>query len=144
GHINERRLRQVPVWVGWPHAEGNRAPHSGKEGGFGCLGELAGSALGVAAEFLLISRQFYYLRARYYDPATGRFSSQDPIPDGNLYAYGRNNPVNFTDASGLSEVGPTGVLLCAGQFDPRCEAGGGGGGGVLVLVRYPPGEGPTC
>jgi RHS repeat-associated protein len=26
------------------------------------------------------ARNFYYLRARYYDPAIGRFMSRDPMP----------------------------------------------------------------
>ncbi len=42
-----------------------------------------------------------YLRARYYDPATGRFLSQDPLPIGNLYSYVGNNPVNLVDPYGL-------------------------------------------
>ena len=42
-----------------------------------------------------------YLRARYYDPSIGRFLSRDPLPGGNRYAYVENNPVNFTDPSGL-------------------------------------------
>jgi RHS repeat-associated protein len=44
-----------------------------------------------------------YLRARYYDSATGRFLSLDPLGDGYDYAY--DNPVMFTDPSGLSPVG---------------------------------------
>jgi RHS repeat-associated protein len=46
----------------------------------------------------------YYVRARYYDPAVGRFISEDPshLSGGlNLYAYAANNPVSFTDPSGL-------------------------------------------
>ncbi|MRS05091.1 hypothetical protein EG832_18040, partial [bacterium] len=47
----------------------------------------------------------YYYRARYYDPKAGRFITRDPISfaggDVNLYAYVRNNPVNFTDPNGL-------------------------------------------
>ncbi len=48
-----------------------------------------------------------HLRARYYDPETGRFVSRDPIGvlgGVNCYAYGRNNPVNFTDPAGLDVV----------------------------------------
>ena len=52
------------------------------------------------------SRQFYYLRARYYDPATGRFLSQDPIRAGHLYAYAENNPVNLVDRTGTVSAPP--------------------------------------
>ena len=50
----------------------------------------------------------YYYRARYYDPKIGRFLSEDPIGfkgGGNFYAYVNDNPVNWTDPSGLL-VGP--------------------------------------
>ena len=43
----------------------------------------------------------YYLRARYYNPSTGRFTTEDPIRDGlNWYAYCAGNPVTFNDPSG--------------------------------------------
>ena len=46
-----------------------------------------------------------YLRNRYYQPVTGRFTQLDPIKDGlNWYAYCYNNPVVFTDASGLDAI----------------------------------------
>ena len=48
-----------------------------------------------------------YLRARYYDPTTGRFLTRDPVPGfaaltqtQNPYAYAMNNPVLFVDPSG--------------------------------------------
>ena len=50
----------------------------------------------------------YFYRARYYDPAVGRFISEDPIGfqggDLNLYAYVRNNPVNTKDPMGLEFI----------------------------------------
>jgi RHS repeat-associated protein len=42
-----------------------------------------------------------YLRARYYDPATGRFLNEDPLPLLQRYAYAGNNPSNFVDPTGL-------------------------------------------
>jgi len=42
-----------------------------------------------------------YMRARYYDPAIGRFISEDPARDGlNWYLYCENNPVNLVDQNG--------------------------------------------
>jgi RHS repeat-associated protein len=44
-------------------------------------------------------------RARWYDPASGRWISQDPIGfragDANLYRYVGNRPTTYTDPSGL-------------------------------------------
>ena len=50
---------------------------------------------------------------RYYDPATGRFLTRDPIGyEGgiNLYAYVKNDPVNFVDPLGLQQEGPRNPL----------------------------------
>jgi RHS repeat-associated protein len=47
----------------------------------------------------------YYLRARYYQPATGRFTSEDPIRSGlNYYTYCGNDLVFFIDPLGLLTV----------------------------------------
>ena len=50
-----------------------------------------------------------YVHARYYDPNTGRWISQDPLGfdagDSNLYRYVNNRPTVQTDPSGL-QVGP--------------------------------------
>ena len=45
-----------------------------------------------------------YLRARYYNPALGRFTTEDPAKDGlNWYAYCGNNPIMFKDHTGFYE-----------------------------------------
>jgi RHS repeat-associated protein len=48
-----------------------------------------------------------YLRARWYDPSVGRFTTRDPVPGlaglpqtQNPYVYVNNNPINLTDPSG--------------------------------------------
>ena len=44
-----------------------------------------------------------YLRARIYNPGTGRFATEDPARDGmNWYVYCGNNPVMFIDPTGKS------------------------------------------
>jgi RHS repeat-associated protein len=52
-----------------------------------------------------IDSGLYYFRARYYDPAIGRFISEDPkgFKAGvNFYAYTGNNPINYNDPLGLA------------------------------------------
>ena len=49
----------------------------------------------------------YYYRARYYDPATGRLISEDPIGfsgGANFYAYVSNSPLSYADPFGLKDV----------------------------------------
>ncbi len=52
-----------------------------------------------------------YLRARWYDPSVGRFTTRDPfrgfaaLPQSqNPYVYVYNNPINLTDPSGNSAI----------------------------------------
>jgi RHS repeat-associated protein len=50
------------------------------------------------------STQLYYVRARWYDPVSRRFVSEDPLGiDGgsNPYVYGGSNPVTHSDPSGM-------------------------------------------
>ena len=58
--------------------------------------------LRYCGEYYDVETGFIYLRARYYDPNTGRFISQDPAKDGlNWYIYCIDNPLNYLDPSGL-------------------------------------------
>lgn len=82
----------------------------------------------------------YYLRARNYDPGTGRFSAVDPMPTGSEatspYVYGDNNPLAFTDPTGMTpepeeEKGPSPEDVSKAQqiqskswLDVVIEAGG--------------------
>jgi RHS repeat-associated protein len=61
--------------------------------------------------WLFTGRQFdeesglYYYRARYIDPAKGRFLQRDPLGyvDGmNLFQYAKSNPTRYLDPSGLN------------------------------------------
>jgi RHS repeat-associated protein len=50
-----------------------------------------------------------YMRNRYYDPVTGRFTQEDPIGlagGSNLYGFGGGDPVNFSDPFGLTRCPP--------------------------------------
>jgi len=46
-----------------------------------------------------------YFGARFYDPETGRFITQDPVKSGrNWFAYCLDNPLRFIDPNGLEQV----------------------------------------
>jgi RHS repeat-associated protein len=53
----------------------------------------------------------YYLRARYYDPATSQFFSVDPLASitQDPYVFANNNPLNRQDPSGQASSGFCGV-----------------------------------
>jgi uncharacterized protein RhaS with RHS repeats len=70
------------------------------------------------------------MRARYYDPALGRFINQDPAKNGaNWYAYCKNNPVGCTDPTGLMAEDP----LIANAIGESME---GGSGGFALMVKH--------
>jgi RHS repeat-associated protein len=59
--------------------------------------------LGYAGQVSDSETGFLYMRARYYDPATGQFLSMDPLAGVTRapYSYVANNPVNGLDPSGM-------------------------------------------
>jgi RHS repeat-associated protein len=89
--------------------------------------------------------QLYFDRARWYDPAMGRFVRQDPIRylsgDPNLYRYVLNSPLDSLDPSGLIGLGES-----VGEFVGWLGGGfvGGYPGGILgATVGVLAGGGPT-
>ena len=70
------------------------------------------------------------MRARYYDPSTGRFISRDPLNGSltnpqsqNPYAYSLNNPINYSDPSGQYAETPWDAANLAYDFSnfDRCD-----------------------
>ena len=87
-----------------------------------------------------------YLRARYYDPASGMFLSREPLavaPNSTAehFSYAAHNPLRWIDPTGL-------VLVDGGQGGGSSKGGGnrsgGGPGGSANHVegRFPGGWGP--
>ena len=79
------------------------------------FGRLTTSSGSITNPFQYAGREFdtetnlLYYRARYYDPAAGRFLSEDPIEFGggiNFYRYVKDNPTNSTDPFGFQEHTP--------------------------------------
>ena len=77
---------------------------------FGESAPLSGTIFGYTAQRYDTETGLYYYKARHFSPTLGRFLQTDPIGyaggDLNLYAYVGNDPMNFRDPLGLSELGP--------------------------------------
>jgi RHS repeat-associated protein len=86
-------------------------------------GDEVGNSIRFPGQYHDSETGLHYNWHRYYDPATGRYISADPIGlDGgiNLYAYVVGNPVNRTDSRGLFDDTLTpmaiGALIRGGQY----------------------------
>ena len=82
-----------------PFGEARQAP-AANDDGESFTGHIADTDTGLV-----------YMQARYYDPAIGRFLSNDPVGFAsggvgyfNRYAYVGNNPLNATDPTGMVQV----------------------------------------
>jgi RHS repeat-associated protein len=80
---------------------------------FDSFGNQTAASGSITNSFRYTGREFdtesslYYMRARYFDPATGRFIGEDPIQFGagpNFYAYVGNNPIGRIDPLGLDRL----------------------------------------
>lgn len=66
-----------------------------------------------------------YYRARYYDPATGRFLSEDPVgffASRDFYSYVGNTPTGFNDPFGLAQCVYSisqHTMTCASDVNPQ-------------------------
>ena len=81
---------------------------------FDSFGKQTAASGSLTNPFRYTAREFdsetnlQFSRARYYEPMTGRFLSEDPIGfdgGGNFYAYGQNDPIDESDPDGLSPKG---------------------------------------
>ena len=99
-------------------------------------------------EYFDAETQSYYLRARYYNPAIGRFTQQDAwafMDTGdplslNLYTYCFNNPVMYVDPSGCwpnwSKLASGAMLLGIGVLTVGAVIATGGAATPLVAMAY--------
>lgn len=78
-------------------------------GPFGTLEASTGTAttsMGFAGQYTDQQSGLQYLRARFYDPATGQFLTKDPLAAVTRapYGYANENPLRYVDPSGLCGV----------------------------------------
>jgi RHS repeat-associated protein len=127
---------------------------------YDAFGNLLGSSGSTSNSYLFAGEQYdsnldqYYLRQRFYDAGTGRFTRKDTYEGNtfspitlNKYVYGNANPVSYTDPTGLFSyagealggvtlgaflVGGATVGYISNNYDPEPLGGFGAGGSPSV------------
>jgi RHS repeat-associated protein len=137
---------QPCLFADWPASQtfaGHRASAGRLNAPLGWMGSLVDNKRDASGQL--------YMRARYYDPQTGRFTQEDPIGLAgglNLYGFAEGDPVSYSDPYGLAAMG---------ECPPNCDGsdaawamvgatvGGvlGGGGGAALGLACGPGA-PAC
>jgi RHS repeat-associated protein len=129
-HYNWRGLAEASSWtdgspadvelggstkIAWPAGQGvymRRAPPPGGSPVPTWIGSLPENGQTGAGQL--------YRRNRYYDPASGRFTQEDPIGLAgglNLYGFAGGDPVNFSDPFGLCPRVTYGFNQQTGKYD---------------------------
>ena len=106
---------------------------------------------GYAGQYTDATTGLVYMRARWCDPGTGQFLSQDPLVllTQQPYAYVSDNPLSATDASGLArgliEGGGDGLSVSESAIN-AAPPDAASGFGQTVTSDTNPGEtsGPSC
>lgn len=96
--------------ITWP---GSRLTADGENGSGQALTSWFGNLIANKAD----QSGLQYMRNRYYDPKTGRFTQEDPIGLAgglNLYGFANGDPVNFSDPFGLC---PWCIPIAIGLFE---------------------------
>jgi len=129
-HYNWRGLAEASSWsngnpadlelgagvkVAWPAGQGvylrkGNNPNVGQEVTW--IGSLPANGQGDAG--------LVYRRNRFFDPASGRFTQEDPIGIGgglNLYGFASGDPVNSADPFGLQDCEKGAQGECKAQID---------------------------
>ena len=115
GDVVQRTDEQGNVIMTYRYSAFGSEIETTKNGGNGSAGSVSTNRFRFAGEYWDSHRGEYYLRARSFNPRTGRFSQPDPFwnignmqtsPNaiaqaGNLFVFTMNNPVRWIDPTGL-------------------------------------------
>jgi RHS repeat-associated protein len=98
-HDQQGSTRLITGSTGTVEGAYTYTPYGATEGHTGT----ATTPLGYDGQYTSQDTGLIYMRARVYDPATAQFLTADPLKalSGEPYSYTGDNPVNYSDPSGL-------------------------------------------